>query len=55
VLTACVFVRAICGELPGAIPRSFRTPDKHGETIYLFNINPMDAEFCLRITAEIFP
>ena len=53
-LTACVFVRAICGELPAAIPRSFRTPDQRGETVYLFNINPLDAEFCLRITAEIF-
>ncbi len=54
-LTACVFVRAICGELPGEIPRSFRTQDMHGETIYLFNIDPLDAEFCTRIAAEIIP
>jgi hypothetical protein len=54
-LTACVFVRAICGELPREIPRSFRAMDQHGETIYLFNVDMLDAEFCTRIAAEIIP
>lgn len=54
-LTACVFVRAICGELPREIPRSFRALDQYGETIYLFNVDMLDADFCSRIAAEIIP
>ncbi len=54
-LTACVFVRAITGELPQEIPQSFRTLDKDGETVYLFNIDGLDAEFCKRVVMEIMP
>jgi hypothetical protein len=54
-LTACMFVRAITGELPQDIPQSFRTLDMDGETIYLFNIDSLDAEFCSRVSAEIIP
>jgi len=54
-LIACVFVRAISGELPQDIPQSFRTLDSHGETVYLMNVDGLDAEFCRRVTKEIIP
>ena len=54
-LTACVFVKAITGELPQDIPGSFRTLDMDGETIHLFNIDALDAEFCKRVVMEIMP
>ena len=54
-LTACMFEKAITGELPQDIPRSFRTLDMDGETVYLFNIDELDAEFCKRVVAEIIP
>ena len=54
-LTACVFVRTITGELPQDIPRSFRTLDMHGETVHLFNIDGLDAEFCKRVVMEMMP
>ena len=54
-LTACVFVRAITGELPQDIPQSFRTLDSHGETVYLMHVDGLDAEFCLRVSGEIIP
>lgn len=54
-LTACVFVRAITGELPQDIPGSFRTLDMEGETVHLFNIDALDAEFCKRVVMGIMP
>ncbi len=54
-LTACVFVKAITGELPQDIPGSFRTLDMDAETVHLFNIDALDAEFCKRVVMEILP
>jgi len=54
-LIACVFVKAITGELPKHIPQSFNTLDLYGETIRLMQINELDGEFCRRVTEEIFP
>jgi hypothetical protein len=48
-------VRAITGEIPEEIPRSFRVLDMYGETIHLFNVDEFDAEFCKRIANEIIP
>jgi len=52
-LIACVFVKAITGELPQDIPQSFKTLDLNGETIRLMGIDALDVEFCRRITEEI--
>lgn len=52
-LTACVFVKAITGELPQNIPQSYKTLDLNGETIHLMNVDGLDAEFCLRVTEKI--
>jgi hypothetical protein len=54
-LTACMFVKAMTGELPGDIPQSFTVPDIDGETVYLMHVDGLDAEFCARIAAEIIP
>ena len=54
-LIACVFVKAITGELPQDIPQSFKTLDLNGETIHLMNIDALDGEFCRRISEEIIP
>ena len=54
-LTACVFVKALTGELPGDIPQSFITLDMDGETVYLMHVDGLDAEFCTRIAAEVIP
>lgn len=53
-LTASVFVRALSGELPEQLPGLYRIEDAHGETVRLMNHNPEDAEFCRRITQELF-
>ena len=52
-LTACLFVRTLCGELPDELPRTFRVSDAHGELLYLFGIDALDAEFCRRITRQV--
>ena len=54
-LIACVFVKAITGELPQNIHQSYKTLDVYGETIHLMNFDEFDAEFCRRITEEIIP
>jgi hypothetical protein len=54
-LTACVFVKAITGELPQNIPQSFKIMDMDCETVYLIHVDRLDAEFCLRVSAEIIP
>jgi len=48
-LTASVFVRVLCGELPETLPSLYRIEDAHGETVRLMNHNPEEAEFCRRI------
>lgn len=52
-LTASVFVRAICGELPDIVPSLFRIEDPHGETVRLMNHNPEESEFCRRIANQV--
>ena len=53
-LSASVFVRVICGELPEILPTLYRIEDAYGETVRLMNHNPEDAEFCRRITRQVF-
>ena len=52
-LTASVFVRSICGELPDIVPSLYRIEDAHGETVRLMNHNPEESEFCRRIANQI--
>lgn len=52
-LTASVFVRTICGELPGIVPSFYRIEDSRGETVRLMNHNPEEAEFCRRIANQV--
>jgi hypothetical protein len=52
-LSASVFVRVICGELPEALPTLYRIEDAYGETVRLMNHNPEDAEFCRRIANQV--
>jgi hypothetical protein len=52
-LTASVFVRVICGELPDQLPSLYRIEDAHGETVRLMNHNPEESEFCRRIANQI--
>ena len=52
-LTACVFVRVICGELPDIVPSLYRIEDAYGETVRLMNHNPEESEFCRRIANQI--
>lgn len=52
-LTATVFVRALCGELPEIVPSLYRIEDAQGETVRLMNHNPEESEFCRRIANEI--
>jgi hypothetical protein len=51
-LTASVFVRVICGELPEILPSLYRVEDARGETVRLMNHNPEDSEFCRRIAEQ---
>lgn len=52
-LTASVFVRVICGELPDMLPSLYRIEDAEGETVRLMNHNPEESEFCRRIANQI--
>lgn len=52
-LTASVFVRTICGELPEKVPTLYRVEDARGEKARLMNHNTEDAEFCKRIAEQI--
>jgi len=52
-LTASVFVRVICGELPDIVPSLYRIEDAHGETVRLMNHNPEESEFCRRIANQV--
>ncbi len=53
-LTASVFVRVLCGELPAAIPTLYLIEDADGETVRLMNHYPEDAEFCRRIVLQLY-
>lgn len=52
-LSASVFVRTLCGELPAVLPTLYRIEDANGETVRLMNHNPEDAEFCRRIANQV--
>jgi hypothetical protein len=52
-LTASVFVRTICGELPDILPSLYRIEDAYGETVRLMNHNPEESEFCRRIAEQV--
>lgn len=52
-LTASVFVRVICGELPDRVPSLYRVEDAQGESVRLMNHNPEESEFCRRIANEV--
>jgi len=52
-LTASVFVRVICGELPDIVPSLYRIEDAQGETVRLMNHNPEESEFCRRIANQV--
>lgn len=52
-LTACVFVKTIAGELPEILPQTFMITDEAGETVRLMGADPLDVEFCRRISYEI--
>ena len=52
-LSASVFVRVLCGELPEIVPSLYRIEDANGETVRLMNHNPEEPEFCRRIANEI--
>ena len=52
-LIACIFVKSIIGELPLIAPRTFMAEDASGETLRLMGADPLDYEFCKRITYEL--
>ena len=52
-LTAAVFVRVICGELPDIVPSLYRIEDAQGETVRLMNHNPEESEFCRRVANQV--
>ena len=52
-LIACIFVKSIIGELPLIAPRTFMVEDASGETLRLMGADPLDYEFCKRITYEL--
>ncbi len=52
-LIASVFVKFITGELPPIPPRVFLAEDAAGETIRLMKVDPLDYEFCKRISCEL--
>lgn len=53
ILTACIFVKSITGELPPIPPRNFMVEDAAGETLRLMGADPLDYEFCKRIANEM--
>jgi hypothetical protein len=52
-LTACVFVKSITGELPLYPPGTFKVEDAAGETLRLMGSDPLDFEFCKRVANEM--
>ncbi len=52
-LTACVFVKAITGELPQELPSKYLVIDAGGETVRLASADFLDRVFCLRIVNEL--
>ncbi len=52
-LTACIFVKSITGELPSHAPGTFKIEDAAGEILRLMRADPLDFEFCKRIANEM--
>lgn len=52
-LTACIFVKSVTGELPQYPPGTFMVEDAAGETLRLMGSDPLDYEFCKRIAIEM--
>jgi hypothetical protein len=52
-LTACIFVKSITGELPPYPPGTFKVEDAAGETLRLMGSDPLDFEFCKRVANEM--
>lgn len=52
-LSAYIFIATILGEVPKApTPPAYDTKDINGEYIFLMYLNPLDVEFCSRLTEE---
>jgi hypothetical protein len=52
-LTACLFVKILSGELPEVLPRSYIIEDANGEIVRLMEADPLDNEFCKRIAGQV--
>jgi len=52
-LTACVFLKAIGGDLPEILPVEYKIKDEFGEELVLLWVDPLDADFCRRIVEEL--
>ena len=54
-LTACIFVKTLSGELPTTLRRVFSITDKYGEMVRLMSHDPLDITFCLKVAEDIAP
>lgn len=52
-LTACMFVKTICGQLPDMMPGPIGIKDAEGESITLMFVNPMDGVFMKKVVEEL--
>lgn len=52
-LTACVMVKSITGQLPEKLPGNFSLRDEAGESVILMYMDWLDAEFCLSIANDM--
>ena len=52
-LTACVFVAAICHEIPDNLQNAYNTKDADGESINLMNLGRNDVLFCKKVAEVI--
>ncbi|MEP5612093.1 MAG: hypothetical protein ABJP45_07570 [Cyclobacteriaceae bacterium] len=51
-LTACVFLGTLTGELPSQLPGNYNTVDSKGESVQLMYHDALDVAFCLKIAEE---
>jgi len=54
-LTACVIVKYLSGELPEPVDMPFSITDQFGESVILMHMDWLDREFCRRVAGEIIP
>ena len=52
-LTACVFASTFSGEIPEKLPKRYFITDSNGEKVMLFNENPLDIIFCLKVLLNL--